>query len=135
MFPESDSTGKPLLLHHLIECKAKTVICQGGRRCFAPNTVILVKGTPEMTNRIEIKDILPGDKVCTFNEKTKRREYKSVTDVHIMANTQRTVRIKLKNGKSITCTEDHEFYFNGRWVAIKKILSLLDGNMENNSRI
>jgi len=130
MFPEKDRNGKPLLLSYLLDCDVSTVILQGGRRCFSPDTRIVSKGKNK-----KISEVKCGDKVLTYNEQTGINEFKRVFGVHKTINTQKTVRIKLKTGKTIVCTEDHEFYFQGRWVKIKNILSLLNGNMETDSRI
>ena len=130
MFPELDHAGNPLLLHHLLNCEKKTVVLQGGRRCFGPETLIITDRESK-----KIKDINPGDKVLSYNESLEINELSRVTAVHKSINTQKTIKIKLKHGQTIICTEDHEFYFRGGWVTIKKILSLLNGNMENSPRI
>jgi len=91
------------------------VICnEGGSRCFAADTLVRT-----MNGLVHIKDIQEGDVVKTqngWNEVLQTWEFK---------NTKKAVRIKLKNGKHIECTNDHKFFFRGRWVEVKNILSLL----------
>lgn len=98
------------------------VICnEGGSRCFAADTLVRT-----MNGLVPIKDIQEGDVVKTqngWNEVLQTWEFK---------NTKRAVRIKLKNGKFIECTDDHKFFFRGRWIEIKNILSLFN---ETNTKL
>lgn len=97
------------------------VICnEGGTRCFAPDTLVRT-----MNGLVPIKDIQEGDAVKTKNG------YNEVVKTWKFKNYKKAVRIKLKNGKFIECTDDHRFYFRGRWIEIKNILSLLN---ENNTK-
>lgn len=92
------------------------VICnEGGARCFAPDTLVRT-----MQGLVPIKDIQEGDAVKTQNG------WNEVIETHKFKNTKKAVRIKLKNGKHIECTDDHKFFYRGRWIEIKNILSLLD---------
>lgn len=94
------------------------IICnEGGSRCFAAGTLVR---TPYGLTPIE--QIQAGDIVETKNE------FNKVLDVFEFANKKEAVRIKLKNGYEIKCTSDHKFFFRGRWVEIKNILSLLHEN-------
>jgi intein/homing endonuclease len=79
-----------------------------------------------MNGLVPIKDIQEGDAVKTQNG------WNEVIETHKFNNTKKAVRIKLKNGKYIECTNDHKFFYRGRWVEIKNILSLLD---ENNTKL
>ena len=63
--------------------------------------------------------------VLTMNEVSGEKEWKPVRHTYVFENEKETVRIRLKNGHTITCTSDHEFFYNGRWVSVKEILSLL----------
>lgn len=97
------------------------VICnEGGTRCFAPDTLVRT-----MNGLIPIQDIQEGDAVKTKNG------YNEVNKIWKFKNYKKAVKIKLKNGKFIECTDDHKFYFRGRWIEIKNILSLLN---ENNTK-
>lgn len=98
------------------------IICnEGGSRCFAPHTNVITINGP-----VAIKDINRHDIVITPTG------LKPVIAVHKMQNTKRSIRLKLKNGAIIECTEDHKFMFNGRWIELKNIVSLLD---DTNTRI
>ena len=101
--------------------RKKKVICinQGGTACFDGNTDIVTdKGLKKIT------DISVGDSVLSYNENEKINEYKKVIDVFEYQNIKKTIRVKLKNGLEIICTEDHKFYVGGTWLSIKEVLSL-----------
>lgn len=102
------------------ENKYDVFVFEGGSRCFAPNQHVITQA-----GSIPISEIKEGDSVKTFNEKTCATEYKSVNCIYKFNNTKRTVKVKLKNGKEIICTEDHKFYYKGEWKPIKEILQLL----------
>jgi hypothetical protein len=92
---------------------------EGGARCF--NGLQTVKTS---TGDKPIKDVKPGDSVLTLNEGSGEEEFKPVEEVHRFDNTKRTIRVKMKNGDTIECTEDHEFYYEGGWYSLKHLLSL-----------
>lgn len=92
---------------------------EGGARCFnGQQQVCTADGSKA------IKDLKPWDLVKTYNEEAGRAEYKPVLEVHKFENTKRTIRVKLKDGGVIECTEDHEFYHEGCWLSLKHLLSL-----------
>ena len=91
---------------------------QGGTYCFAPGTNIVTKEGLKPIYEIQV-----GDIVKTFNESTGDIEWKKVVDKFKYSNEKKTIKIRLKSGISITCTEDHKFYYNGKWVAIIDILN------------
>ena len=103
------------------ECKDRIIVHQGGTSCFAGNTLVMSGGELK-----EIKDIRQGDQVVTFNEKTALPEYRKVNDVYSYKNEKRTVRIRLKNGREIVCTDDHQFFFNGQWTPVSEIIKIKD---------
>jgi DNA polymerase II large subunit len=110
------------------------IILQGGQGCFAPDqSVVTSKGN------IPIRDVKCGDSVKSFNVKTGKPEFKKVKNIFKYNNSKKVIRVILKNGNTITATEDHKFYFQGGWHSLKHILSLLEntnhGKMENNTRI
>lgn len=106
------------------------VVNQGGTWCFAGSTLVVTNKGSKRIDQIQI-----GDIVKTFNEKTKEVEWKTVNDRFKFKNQKRTIKVKLKNGKQIIATEDHEFYHEGGWYSLKHLLSLLDGKLEKNKRI
>lgn len=92
------------------------IVNEGGARCFAGSQNVFTLSGSKPISKIEV-----GEFVLTSGER-----YKRVSAVHKMKNDKPTVRIKLKNGKQIICTEDHKFFFSGRWVEIKYLLSLVN---------
>jgi len=112
---------------------------RGGTRCVSGDTFVMTDTGPKQITKIK-----PGDTCLSHNERTGSDEYRTITAVHEMQNTKRTIRVKLKSGAYITATEDHKFYFRGDWKCIKHIVSLLqpttnkeydNDNMEKDSRI
>lgn len=92
---------------------------EGGSRCFAGRQLISTEKGPK-----QIKDIKSGDMVLTLNEATNVDEYKRVEELHQFKNNKPTVRLKMRDGSIIECTEDHEFYYDGAWHTLKHLLSL-----------
>lgn len=95
------------------------ILQQGGSSCFAPGTLVV---TP--TGNKPIEEIKVGDVVLSYNEKTRENEERVVIRVLNFENTKRTIRVRLKNGQTITATEDHKFYHKGGWHTLKHLLSL-----------
>lgn len=106
------------------------VINQGGTSCFAPDTMVITKTGLKPINSIKV-----GELVKCFNEQTKQTEWKQVLNCFQYQNHKPTIKVKLKNGHTITATEDHKFYYEGGWYSLKHLLSLRDGNMENNTKL
>lgn len=104
----------------------RITILEGSSRCFAfDQEVVTNKGTKKISE-IEI-----GDKVLSFNENTKSNEFKLVKGLHQFKNDKKCLKITLKNGTVIKCTEDHEFYYEGAWISIKHLLSLRNDKLKN----
>lgn len=94
---------------------------EGGMRCFDGDTLI---HTP--TGVKPIKDITQNDFVKSYNHTTQKIEYKRVIGTASSSeHGKKCLNIKLKNGNVIKCTEDHEFYYQGRYVEAKHFISLL----------
>jgi hypothetical protein len=92
---------------------------EGGSRCFAGSQEINTINGP-----VPISQLNVGDMVLTLNEAANRAEYKRVDRLHQFKNDKRAVRLKMKGGSIIECTEDHEFYHEGSWYSLKHLLSL-----------
>jgi len=119
---EADLQVSPVFVVNQIAFKSgkyRYIVNQGGARCFAPGTMVSTAAGPK-----KIEDLTPGDLVASFDGE--RDVFKKVTAVHKMENTKPTVRLKLKNGQTITATDDHEFYFEGGWHSLKSLLLLRD---------
>jgi intein/homing endonuclease len=113
--------------------KCLTICNEGGTRCFSENQEIITA-----TGNKKISEIKTGDLVYSMDEKTKTYNYKPVKNVFKFNNNKKSIRLTLKSGEIIECTEDHEFYFEGGWYSLKYLLSLKEkrhGNMEINTRI
>jgi len=91
----------------------RIIVNQGGTRCFSGDQHVVTR-----------KGSKPISKIDTSDEVLTPSGYKRVISTHRMVNTKPSVKIKLKNGKTISCTDDHEFYYKGEWISIKHILSL-----------
>lgn len=115
-------------LSYLHQCRKdgkRGVILEGSSRCFSANQKVITE-----TGSKEICLINIGEKVLTPSG------FIAVTDSIKMKNTKPCLRIKLKNGSIIECTEDHKFFYKGSWVAIKEIINFWYGrNMEADREI
>jgi hypothetical protein len=106
------------------------VINQGGTDCFDENTMVVTDSGSKKITQLSI-----GDKVLSYDEKECKEVYNNVKNVFRYNNYKKTIKVKLKNGKEIIATEDHEFYYEGGWHSLKYIVSLLNGNMEINTKL
>ena len=96
------------------------ILNEGSSRCFDANQMILCSDGSK-----PISEIKSGDMVVSFNHDTGENMLKKVSDVIITQNnTKKCLKIKLKNGTEINCTEDHEIYYNGRYICAKELVSL-----------
>ena len=100
---------------------ADIVVNQGGTSCFSFDTKVVTSEGSKPISSVKV-----GDSVKSYNEASEGVEYKRVTNVMKFDNHKRTVKVKLKNGEFITCTEDHKFFYKGGWISIKHLLSLKD---------
>ena len=107
-------------------CPTKVAINQGGTSCFEKNTLIAT-----YDGCVPISNVRVGTLVKCFDHTTLQTTFKKVLNVFEFENFDRTVKIKLKNGKTIICTENHLFFINGKYQPIK---SILNGNLETNTK-
>lgn len=90
----------------------------GGTRCFGKDQLIVSKNGSK-----RISELKKGDLVLSYNHKKGINEYKKVINVvKNENNSKECYEIRLKNGRVIKCTTDHEFYTNGEYKPIKEIL-------------
>jgi intein/homing endonuclease len=84
-----------------------------------------------------ISQIKVGDKVLSYNLKTKVNEYKTVTNtITHKTHVDKLLRIKMKDGTVINVTENHEFFTGEKFVKIKDLLlSLQHEAMEKDTGI
>lgn len=111
--------------------RLKGIGLSGASRCFSGETLISTKEGLK-----KIKDIKENDLVKSYNELESKVEYRRCIKLHKFTdNKKKVIRLKLKNGRIIEATEDHKFFFNGAWVELKHLVSLLYGNMDKNKRL
>lgn len=104
------------------------IIVTGGRGCFHGDQLVVTNNGTK-----QIKDILIGDFVKSYNHKKECFEFKEVLNVFEYDN-EEIIKIKLKNGTVINVTENHKFFYKGEYICIKHLLSLWYGrDMENNT--
>lgn len=92
------------------------LILAGGAGCFAGDTLVKTDKGHKPIQEIKI-----GDIVETLNEPTGEREWKPVEDIHLFQPTKQMVKLTLETGETIICSEDHEFYVDGKWVEAKDL--------------
>lgn len=92
------------------------LILAGSAGCFAGDTLVKTdKGYKP------IQEIENGDVVETLNETTGEHEWKPVEDIHVFQPTKQMVKLTLDTGETIICSEDNEFYVDGKWVEAKEL--------------
>ncbi|MBV5310899.1 NUMOD3 domain-containing DNA-binding protein [Chromatium okenii] len=81
--------------------------------CFHPDTLVACETGPK-----RIADIVPNDKVQSYNENTGCFEWHTVTNTVVTPSADRPkVRVALENGKTFDCTTDHKWLTTNRgWV-------------------
>ena len=98
----------------------KIIFCnEGGSRCFHKDTMV---STPN--GAVKISDLSEFDEVYSYNTLEKKQEVKRVISSNLIKNDKKCYEIRLKNGKKIICSEDHEFFHQGKFIEIKNLLSL-----------
>lgn len=88
------------------------VINQGGTSCFAPDTKVVTYSGLKNISEIKVGDLV----------KTKESQFKRVLNTFEYKNTKQTVEVTMKDGSTFKCTEDHEFFYKGKWTPIIDIL-------------
>lgn len=97
------------------------VVMAGGAGCFSGNTVVKTENGYK-----EICCIKPGEKVYTLNESTGNIELDTVEFNNCFNEFENPdlVELEFDNGTKIVCTPNHEFYFNGEWIAAKDLVEI-----------
>ena len=95
----------------------QVVIQAGGAGCFAGDTFVKTQDGYK-----QIQDITEEDIVVTFNEETQEIENNKVLKKYAYENhTTPLVELEFESGQKIICTENHEFYVDGKWVEAKDL--------------
>lgn len=92
----------------------KCLFLAGSSACFDRDTLIKT-----IDGYKKIKDIVQGDRVLTFNESSKEKEWKEVNDVLVKNVDVDILEIEFESGEKVICTEDHKFFINGEWIEAK----------------
>jgi hypothetical protein len=122
-------------LQHLNDAYAagkRGAVLEGSSRCFSGSQKVITD-----TGLVPISELKKNDIVLSHNHLSGSDEYRKVLSCIKQPNVKSCFRIKMKNGDVIECTEDHKFYFNGRYIEIKYLVDLWKnqyyGKLENNT--
>ena len=85
--------------------------------CFTREQLIITDRGNKQISHIKI-----GDKVLSYNHDKKVNEYKKVKDVLHHQAKEKIIKIKMKDGTIIKCTENHKFWNGNKYVKIKDLL-------------
>ena len=86
--------------------------------CFSPDTVVKMSDGSYKA----IKDIVPGDKVLSYDENT--GEFKPSVVSRLNENMPKPmVKVTFEDGTDVLCTEDHLFMTSEGWVEAKKLIN------------
>lgn len=108
-------------------------ILYGGAGCFQGNQLVSTK-----EGNKPIESIQKGELVLSFNHASNQYEYKQVLNCfRYDRHDEGLIEIKMKDGTIIKVTENHKFFWRGKYVHIKEILSIFEHgkDLENNTRI
>jgi len=96
----------------------QVVILAGGAGCFDGDTLVKIHEGYK-----QIKDITTDDIVVSFNEETQTTENNKVTRLFKYDECPSPlVELEFDNGQKITCTDNHKFYVEGKWIEAKDLL-------------
>ncbi len=102
--------------------KKRYKLYYGGRGCFGKGQEVLTKDGYKPIDQIK-----EGDEVYSYNEMNKQKELRKVVKPHKHETTSnKLITLNLKDGTTIKVTDNHEFYYGGRWLKISDILSIFD---------
>lgn len=110
--------------------RLKGIGLEGASRCFVKNTkVITLSGVKN------IQDVSTLDKVLSFNFKKGKKEFRRVEENHSFPNNKKNIiTIKFKDGRRVSATEDHEFFYKGAWIELRHLVTLWY-EMEENTKL
>jgi hypothetical protein len=96
----------------------KCVFMAGGPGCFVADTLVRTQSGYE-----KIQNIQTGTMVYTINETTGDEELKPVVLTHEYTDhTEDLLELEFEGGVVVRCTENHEFYVDGKWIAAKDLV-------------
>jgi len=92
------------------------VLLAGGAGCFDGNTEVQTKNGLK-----KISEINKDDFVLSMNEDG-IKEYKQVQNTFIFQPEKEIIKLTLEDNTEIICTEDHEFFVEGKYIQAKDLL-------------
>jgi len=78
----------------------------------------------------QIKDVVVGDIIVSWNKDTLERVYARVLDHYVKPNVNKAYKITTVSGREITATEDHHFWTNRGFMEIGDIIKAIAENPE-----
>lgn len=95
----------------------KCVFMAGGPGCFVEGTLVRTED-----GYMPINEIKKGTFVYTINEATLEEELKPVVLTHEYTDhTEDLLELEFEDGTIVSCTENHKFYVDGKWIAAKDL--------------
>lgn len=93
--------------------------------CFPGDTNILIKppiGKQGLSRMKKIKDLMVGERVLTYNEKTSEKEYKKITKIFNRSYKGKILKVFFSNKNDFILTPEHPVYvINKGWVNANKL--------------
>ncbi len=71
---------------------------------------------------VTIKEIQPGDRVFSLNEKTKNLEVRRVKSA-VQTDVRQTYRVEVDGGRVVYATDNHPILTRTGWVEVKDLVS------------
>jgi intein/homing endonuclease len=96
---------------YLVDVKVSEFCPYNCQFCLTPETSILTEGGQKL-----FKDVRVGEKLYSFNEKTKEIEVDSVEEVSVRLVDEEIFDIELEDGRIISATKEHPFFVEGEWI-------------------
>ena len=94
--------------------------------CFIAGTEVSLEGGDSKN----IEDVIPGDRVITYNHESETFEVKTVITV-LQKLVNKVIEYTLSNGTLLTGTEDHPIYIKEKgYASFNPILTLEDSSLE-----
>jgi DNA-directed RNA polymerase beta subunit len=87
-------------------------------QCIGPNELVMM----EDSTKKQIKDIVVGDKVLSFDPITMDMSTTTVVNQFVRPNEYPIYRIQTTTGREITATEDHKFMTNHGWKTVQDLI-------------
>jgi intein/homing endonuclease len=91
-------------------------------QCIGPNELVMM----EDSTKKQIKDIVIGDKVLSFDPITMDISTTTVVNQFVRPNEYPLYRIQTTTGREITATEDHKFMTSHGWKTVQDLIQNQD---------